>query len=116
MLLLVDVKGVNDVLILLKEHSELKIKIFCIITPRLDLKLLKSTLIILKNMYMLWFILFVVTVNVIEESQYPPIISPLSIEIFSYLDDFPGSLIGQVHASDQEIIALLDISLTRNFI
>ena len=51
------------------------------------------------------------TVNVIEESQYPPIISPLSIQVFSYQDDFPGSLLGRVHASDQDPYDVLGFEL-----
>lgn len=43
-----------------------------------------------------------VTVNIIEESQYPPVISPLEVEIYSWQDEFPGSVIGRVHASDQD--------------
>ena len=42
---------------------------------------------------------FSVTVNIIEESQYPPVITPLDIEIYSYQDDFPGSIVGKVKAS-----------------
>ncbi|MCP3663068.1 MAG: cadherin repeat domain-containing protein, partial [Gammaproteobacteria bacterium] len=47
----------------------------------------------------------------IEESQYPPIISPLSIQVFSYQDDFPGSLLGRVHASDQDPYDVLGFEL-----
>lgn len=43
-----------------------------------------------------------VTVNIIEESQYPPIIVPMKVEVKSYLDDFPGAMIGRVKASDQD--------------
>ena len=42
------------------------------------------------------------TVNVIEESQYPPVLTPLRAEVYSYQDQFPGSVIGRVHASDQD--------------
>ena len=43
-----------------------------------------------------------VTVHIIEESQYPPVISPLEVEVFSYQDDFPGSIVGRIVASDQD--------------
>lgn len=38
-----------------------------------------------------------VFVSIIEESQYPPEISPLNTSINSYLDEFPGGVIGKVH-------------------
>lgn len=43
-----------------------------------------------------------VTVNVIEESQYPPIITPLEIAINSFRESYPGGEIGRVHATDQD--------------
>ncbi|KAL3276606.1 hypothetical protein HHI36_011978 [Cryptolaemus montrouzieri] len=43
-----------------------------------------------------------VVVQVIEESQYPPIITPLEININSFLDEYPGGIIGKVHAIDQD--------------
>ncbi|KAL1490534.1 hypothetical protein ABEB36_013210 [Hypothenemus hampei] len=43
-----------------------------------------------------------VLVKVIEESQYPPIIHPLDININSYLDEYPGGIIGKVYANDQD--------------
>ena len=43
-----------------------------------------------------------VTVNIIEESQYPPIVFPLEIGIISYQDDFPGAIVGKIKASDQD--------------
>jgi protocadherin Fat 1/2/3 len=52
-----------------------------------------------------------VTVNIIEESQYPPVISPLDIEVFSYQDDFPGAVIGRVRASDQDPYDVLGYEL-----
>ena len=51
------------------------------------------------------------TVNIIEESQYPPVISPLDIEVFSYQDDFPGAVIGRVRASDQDPYDVLGYEL-----
>jgi protocadherin Fat 1/2/3 len=52
-----------------------------------------------------------VTVNIIEESQYPPVISPLDIEVFSFQDDFPGAVIGRVRASDQDPYDVLGYEL-----
>ena len=43
-----------------------------------------------------------VKVNIIEESQYPPVMVPMKIEVKSYLDDFPGAMVGRVKASDQD--------------
>ena len=40
--------------------------------------------------------------NIIEESQYPPVLTPLEVEVFSFQDEFPGSVIGKVHSSDQD--------------
>lgn len=53
-----------------------------------------------------------VIVKVIEESQYPPIITPLEININSYLDEYPGGVIGQVHANDQDQYDVLTFSLS----
>lgn len=43
-----------------------------------------------------------VTVKVIEESQYPPTITPLEISINSFQDEYPGGKIGRVFATDQD--------------
>lgn len=43
-----------------------------------------------------------VNIRVIEESQYPPIITPLEITVNSYEDEFAGGLLGRVFASDQD--------------
>lgn len=43
-----------------------------------------------------------VKVKVIEESQYPPVITPLEISINSLNDEYAGGLIGKVHANDQD--------------
>ena len=55
------------------------------------------------------------TVNIIEESQYPPIITPLDIEILSYQDDFPGSIVGKIKASDQDPYDVLGYELLPSF-
>lgn len=44
-----------------------------------------------------------VTVNVIEESSYPPQVTGLHVEISSYLDEFPGGIIGHLRATDADI-------------
>ncbi|XP_041973434.1 fat-like cadherin-related tumor suppressor homolog [Aricia agestis] len=43
-----------------------------------------------------------VYIRVIEESQYPPVVTPLEVVINSYLDEFPGGVIGRVYASDRD--------------
>lgn len=43
-----------------------------------------------------------VTVKIIEESQHPPVITPLEIFINSYQDGYAGGVIGRVHASDKD--------------
>ena len=49
--------------------------------------------------------------KVIEESQYPPIITPLEININSYLDEYPGGIIGKVFANDQDQYDVLTYAL-----
>ncbi|XP_035227160.1 fat-like cadherin-related tumor suppressor homolog isoform X3 [Stegodyphus dumicola] len=41
-----------------------------------------------------------VTALIIEESQFPPIISPLEVVINSFRDEFPGGVMGRIHATD----------------
>ncbi|XP_017769468.1 PREDICTED: fat-like cadherin-related tumor suppressor homolog isoform X4 [Nicrophorus vespilloides] len=53
-----------------------------------------------------------VVVKVIEESQYPPIITPLEVNINSFLDEYPGGIIGKVHANDQDQYDTLTYSLS----
>ncbi|OQR72387.1 fat cadherin-related tumor suppressor-like, partial [Tropilaelaps mercedesae] len=43
-----------------------------------------------------------VHVKVIEESKFAPDVDDLHIHITSYLDDFPGGIIGRLHASDMD--------------
>lgn len=52
-----------------------------------------------------------VVVKVIEESQYPPSLTPLEITVNSYRDAYPGGLIGRVHASDQDQYDTLSFAL-----
>lgn len=43
-----------------------------------------------------------VVVKIIEESQYPPILTPLEIFVNSYLDEFPGGTVGKIVATDRD--------------
>ncbi|KAH8411154.1 hypothetical protein KR222_008786, partial [Zaprionus bogoriensis] len=43
-----------------------------------------------------------VTVKIIEESQYPPIVTPLEININSFEDEFSSAFLGKIFASDQD--------------
>lgn len=43
-----------------------------------------------------------VRVRVVEESQYPPVVTPLEIVVNSYLDEYPGGVIGRVFAADRD--------------
>lgn len=53
-----------------------------------------------------------IIVKVIEESQYPPIITPLDISINSFMDEYPGGVIGKVFAVDQDRYDTLTYSLS----
>lgn len=52
-----------------------------------------------------------VTVKIIEESQYPPFITPLEISINSFYDEFPGGKIGRIFATDQDTYDTLTFDL-----
>ncbi|XP_076298680.1 FAT atypical cadherin kugelei isoform X2 [Lasioglossum baleicum] len=52
-----------------------------------------------------------VVIKVIEESQYPPVITPLEIVINSFMDEYPGGVIGRVHATDQDQYDTLQYTL-----
>ena len=56
-----------------------------------------------------------VTVHVIEESRYPPVITPLEVEVYSYQDDFPGSIVGRLVASDQDPHDILGYELLPSY-
>lgn len=43
-----------------------------------------------------------VAIEIIEESQFPPEVQPLSADISSYLDQFPGGRIGRIVAKDRD--------------
>ncbi|XP_023314181.1 fat-like cadherin-related tumor suppressor homolog isoform X1 [Trichogramma pretiosum] len=52
-----------------------------------------------------------VEVKIIEESQYPPVITLLEINVNSYRDEYPGGVIGRVHASDKDQYDTLQYAL-----
>ncbi|XP_072941689.1 fat-like cadherin-related tumor suppressor homolog isoform X2 [Epargyreus clarus] len=52
-----------------------------------------------------------VYIKVIEESQYPPVVTPLEIMVNSYLDEFPGGIVGRVYASDRDAYDTLTYAL-----
>ncbi|TRY62766.1 hypothetical protein TCAL_04907 [Tigriopus californicus] len=56
-----------------------------------------------------------VTVNIIEESKFPPIVVPFDAMIQSYQDDFPGAVIGKVKASDQDPFDQLQYQLVPTY-
>ncbi|XP_022240676.1 fat-like cadherin-related tumor suppressor homolog isoform X3 [Limulus polyphemus] len=43
-----------------------------------------------------------VTIHIIEESQFPPLVSSLEVAVSSYMDEFPGGVMGRVHATDSD--------------
>lgn len=43
-----------------------------------------------------------VTVKIIEESQYPPILTPLEIYVNSFMDEYRGGIIGKILAQDKD--------------
>lgn len=53
-----------------------------------------------------------VYIRVIEESQYPPVVTPLEVVVNSYLDEFPGGVIGRVVASDRDAYDTLVYSIS----
>ncbi|XP_063807494.1 protocadherin Fat 3 isoform X5 [Pseudophryne corroboree] len=52
-----------------------------------------------------------VQVRVIEESVHKPSAIPLEIYIVTMEDDFPGGVIGKIHATDQDVYDVLSYSL-----
>ncbi|KAL6471958.1 hypothetical protein MHYP_G00206080 [Metynnis hypsauchen] len=49
----------------------------------------------------------VVSIRVIEESVHRPVASPLHVHIITMEDEFPGGVIGQIHATDQDTFDIL---------
>lgn len=41
-----------------------------------------------------------ITALIIEESQFPPVVSSLEVTINSFRDEFPGGVMGRIHATD----------------
>ncbi|XP_073842383.1 FAT atypical cadherin kugelei isoform X2 [Musca autumnalis] len=56
-----------------------------------------------------------VTVKIIEESQYPPIITPLEVTINSFEDDFAGGYLGKIFVSDQDKYDTFTYKIEENF-
>ncbi|XP_064191064.1 protocadherin Fat 1a isoform X3 [Anguilla rostrata] len=52
-----------------------------------------------------------VSVRVIEESVHPPSILPLDIFIATHGDEYPGGVLGKIHATDQDVYDTLTYSL-----
>uniref|UniRef100_A0A8C5QK66 Protocadherin Fat 3 n=1 Tax=Leptobrachium leishanense TaxID=445787 RepID=A0A8C5QK66_9ANUR len=52
-----------------------------------------------------------VQIRVIEESIHKPSAIPLEIYIVTMEDDFPGGVIGKIHATDQDVYDVLSYSL-----
>lgn len=52
-----------------------------------------------------------ISVRVIEESVYPPAILPLDIFVSTAGDEYPGGVLGKIHATDQDIYDTLTYSL-----
>ncbi|CAG0921142.1 unnamed protein product [Notodromas monacha] len=55
-----------------------------------------------------------ITVKIIQESQYPPLIMPINVRITAYQDSFPGGQIGRVKATDQDPYDKLEYALPEN--
>ncbi|XP_076001621.1 protocadherin Fat 1a isoform X2 [Genypterus blacodes] len=52
-----------------------------------------------------------ISVRIIEESVYPPAILPLDILVSTVGDEYPGGVLGKIHATDQDIYDTLTYSL-----
>ncbi|KAG9335984.1 hypothetical protein JZ751_003383 [Albula glossodonta] len=52
-----------------------------------------------------------ISVRVIEESVHPPSILPLDIFIATHGDEYPGGVLGKIHATDQDVYDTLTYSL-----
>lgn len=52
-----------------------------------------------------------VSVRIIEESIYPPAILPLDIYVTTAGDEYPGGVLGKIHATDQDVYDTLSYSL-----
>ncbi|XP_041822090.1 protocadherin Fat 1a [Chelmon rostratus] len=52
-----------------------------------------------------------ISVRIIEESVYPPAILPLDVFVTTAGDEYPGGVLGKIHATDQDIYDTLTYSL-----
>ncbi|XP_068176860.1 protocadherin Fat 1a isoform X1 [Antennarius striatus] len=52
-----------------------------------------------------------ISVRIIDESIYPPAILPLDIFVTTAGDEYPGGVLGKIHATDQDIYDTLSYSL-----
>uniref|UniRef100_A0A3P8RFC4 FAT atypical cadherin 1a n=1 Tax=Astatotilapia calliptera TaxID=8154 RepID=A0A3P8RFC4_ASTCA len=52
-----------------------------------------------------------ISVRIIEESVYPPAVLPLDIFVSTAGDEYPGGVLGKIHATDQDIYDTLTYSL-----
>ncbi|XP_039746236.1 fat-like cadherin-related tumor suppressor homolog [Pararge aegeria] len=52
-----------------------------------------------------------VHVRVVQQSQYPPVATPLEVLVNSYRDEFPGGVLGRVEASDRDAYDRLTFAL-----
>lgn len=52
-----------------------------------------------------------ISVRVIEESIYPPAVLPLDIFVSTSGDEYPGGVLGKIHATDQDVYDTLTYSL-----
>ncbi|KAM4594935.1 protocadherin Fat 1a isoform 6-T10 [Fundulus diaphanus] len=52
-----------------------------------------------------------INVRIIEESVYPPAVLPLDIFVSVAGDEYPGGVLGKIHATDQDIYDTLTYSL-----
>ncbi|XP_075164704.1 FAT atypical cadherin kugelei [Haematobia irritans] len=55
-----------------------------------------------------------ITIKIIEESQYPPNVTPLEITINSYEDEFVGGFLGKVFVTDQDKYDTFTFSIEAN--
>ncbi len=54
------------------------------------------------------------SVKVIEESAFPPMVQPLHVNIAVYDDEFPGGMIGKVSARDPDPFDHLSYTVVSN--
>ena len=53
-----------------------------------------------------------VHVEVVEESAFAPVVTPLEISVSAFGDIYPGGIFGQVHATDRDAYDTLTYTLT----